>query len=725
MKTVLGIFLVLIITRCVLTQGLHDVCSPELAIVYAVGDNGTILKSNNGGNTYSSVVSGTSTLRSVCGVSFSAWSVGDDGSFSRSTDKGVTWTNQSIAGGVDLTSVFFVDTLTGYIAGANGLVLKCNDGGNSWTSLSSGTGSNLTDIRFINSTTGYLSGENGFFAKTTNAGAMWNAFSLPAQGKVCSFGISGNTIILGLDASRLVISTNAGATWQLKSLDIISMPAIVGIKMASDSSFGLALESGTVWNSTNFGASFTYAKSPMYSRVSSMDGFSLRVYCVSPDHKAVLKSDNLTLWSFPTSVTSTMNFELLLNGSSSPVSYNKTFDMNYQKRGTFYVMQAGFLKRTRDFGETWTQMTVLPVNNICQQFMVNMKDSAKMIAVMNTNLFPNDSIKVLRSTNYGVSWQVTYRAPGVDYIGNMMVQDPSHPDTIYMGVKDSVMRSTNWGATWQNIATYPFEDWCDLAVNSLDPKIIYAATNHRPAKIHKSTDGGFNWSMIDFVADTGFSEMPAIALTNLNPNIVLHVQFGGGISGTQTGLKRSYTGGNSWLYNPYSTTTSWAVDIAKDNPELYSHGAVSYTPVYLSSNAGGTFTASPNHYAEQILYYDRANLFVNSHGEISKLVVSYIMPVIGIEQISSTVPEKFMLEQNYPNPFNPETNINFSVPEKSDVKLAVYDVTGREIAVLVNSSLTAGTYKTEWDAASYSSGIYFYRITGSNFTDTKKMILVK
>ncbi|MEO8514229.1 MAG: T9SS type A sorting domain-containing protein [Ignavibacteria bacterium] len=99
--------------------------------------------------------------------------------------------------------------------------------------------------------------------------------------------------------------------------------------------------------------------------------------------------------------------------------------------------------------------------------------------------------------------------------------------------------------------------------------------------------------------------------------------------------------------------------------------------------------------------------------------------LIGIEPINNSIPEKFALLQNYPNPFNPETKINFSVPEKSFVEIKVYDALGRETAVLLNEEVNAGNYDVNFNASSYPSGIYFYRLSTGSFTETKKMVLVK
>jgi Secretion system C-terminal sorting domain len=99
--------------------------------------------------------------------------------------------------------------------------------------------------------------------------------------------------------------------------------------------------------------------------------------------------------------------------------------------------------------------------------------------------------------------------------------------------------------------------------------------------------------------------------------------------------------------------------------------------------------------------------------------------VVSVEVENSEIPETYALSQNYPNPFNPSTQINFSVPEPSMVKITVYDVVGREVEVLVSEVLEAGNYKTSWNASGYSSGIYFYRLQTDNFVQVKKMILMK
>lgn len=88
-------------------------------------------------------------------------------------------------------------------------------------------------------------------------------------------------------------------------------------------------------------------------------------------------------------------------------------------------------------------------------------------------------------------------------------------------------------------------------------------------------------------------------------------------------------------------------------------------------------------------------------------------------------PVSYSLSQNYPNPFNPSTNIKFSVPKSGYVKLTVYDINGKQIAVLVNDVRTAGTHEVSFNAEGLSSGAYFYKLETDGFTDYKKMVLVK
>jgi hypothetical protein len=101
------------------------------------------------------------------------------------------------------------------------------------------------------------------------------------------------------------------------------------------------------------------------------------------------------------------------------------------------------------------------------------------------------------------------------------------------------------------------------------------------------------------------------------------------------------------------------------------------------------------------------------------------LTVTSVAEPASGVPRHFALEQNYPNPFNPTTGIRFQVPGVSQVKLAVYNILGQEVATLVNEVKQPGTHSVQFDASHVPSGFYFYRMTAGNFTSTKSMVVLK
>ncbi|MBS1516242.1 MAG: T9SS type A sorting domain-containing protein [Bacteroidetes bacterium] len=101
---------------------------------------------------------------------------------------------------------------------------------------------------------------------------------------------------------------------------------------------------------------------------------------------------------------------------------------------------------------------------------------------------------------------------------------------------------------------------------------------------------------------------------------------------------------------------------------------------------------------------------------------------VGISEVQGTVvPQDFALMQNYPNPFNPITKIRFSVPagNNSNVNISIYDMTGKLVSQIVNQNLSAGTYEADWNASGFASGVYYYKMTGENFIEVKKMVLMK
>ncbi len=98
---------------------------------------------------------------------------------------------------------------------------------------------------------------------------------------------------------------------------------------------------------------------------------------------------------------------------------------------------------------------------------------------------------------------------------------------------------------------------------------------------------------------------------------------------------------------------------------------------------------------------------------------------INLNQNTNAKQGNYYVIQNYPNPFNPTTNIKFAIQKAGLVKIIVYDIMGKEIEMILNDELQAGTHETQWNASKFSSGIYFYKIQSGDYTETKRMTLIK
>jgi hypothetical protein len=123
--------------------------------------------------------------------------------------------------------------------------------------------------------------------------------------------------------------------------------------------------------------------------------------------------------------------------------------------------------------------------------------------------------------------------------------------------------------------------------------------------------------------------------------------------------------------------------------------------------------------------YDSLKTWSTYKGNSARTGTQFADKLVGISSNNQNIPDRFYLEQNYPNPFNPSTVINYSLSENSNVTLKVFDITGKEIATIVNGFQNAGHHSVTFDAVNLSSGIYFYKLTGNGFTDVKSMMVLR
>jgi len=242
-----------------------------------------------------------------------------------------------------------------------------------------------------------------------------------------------------------------------------------------------------------------------------------------------------------------------------------------------------------------------------------------------------------------------------------------------------------------------------IYINYLDS----VGTRDRDVKIVKSTNGGLNWSApIRVNDDPAGKEQFFTWLTIDQVTGYLYCVFYDrrNYTNTQTDvyLARSTDGGTSWINERISSSpfTPTAGTFFGDYNNISAHnGMVRPIWIRLVSGTLSVWTAVIN------------------------------FPV-GVEPVSTEIPSAFALKQNYPNPFNPVTRIDFDVPaigsnDSKDITIKIFDVNGKEAAVIVNGKLSPGSYKYEWDASSYPSGVYFYQLSSGSYSVTKKMILTK
>jgi hypothetical protein len=316
---------------------------------------------------------------------------------------------------------------------------------------------------------------------------------------------------------------------------------------------------------------------------------------------------------------------------------------------------------------------------------------------------------VIKSTDNGVSWA----SAGNGGLTNVNISSLLVNGTVLLaGTNGSgVFRSTNNGANFTSVST-------SLPANSQVKKLsLYGTTVFaalRYSGVYKTTDNGNNW----IPANIGFPP------STMNINTVIssgNLLFAGG-----TGLYVSSNGGNQWVLDtaglPLNTYFQTLFAIG-NSVYTGSNGSGIYKQTYNGTTLSSWTSFSVGFYPRtdvRDIIYKSPNLYAGIWGQ-----GVWRTPITGIENISSVTPDKFSLHQNYPNPFNPVTNISFDISKSGNVKLIIYDISGKEIAVLLNDILTPGSYKINWDASGLSSGVYFYKLQSGDFSEIKKMTLIK
>lgn len=302
-------------------------------------------------------------------------------------------------------------------------------------------------------------------------------------------------------------------------------------------------------------------------------------------------------------------------------------------------------------------------------------------------LWNNSGAFVYRSTNYGTNWVKTNASAFPGDVADMSVSRYSGGNSVVYASLASGGKLRVWDAgAW-------FDRGTGLGTNTVrhvEPHMSNISTGYAlmnglttGQKIYKTTNRGVNWTNIS-------GDMPNVGMSAMIPHPTDDTKL---YVGTEMGCYRSTNSGTNW--HRWNNAMANATQVSEMG--------------YIDSIAtNGKFYVVAATYGRSIYYRE----------------ISGDDP-IGISGNQSGIPEHYSLSQNYPNPFNPVTKIKFALPSSDNVKLEVFDLLGRNVATLINGEMKAGNHVMEFNASSFSSGIYFYRITTSKLVDTKKMILVK
>ena len=184
-------------------------------------------------------------------------------------------------------------------------------------------------------------------------------------------------------------------------------------------------------------------------------------------------------------------------------------------------------------------------------------------------------------------------------------------------------------------------------------------------------------------------------------------------------------GGEVWEIGQTEEISWSAVNVYNIKIELSTNNGSTWSSIVESTQNTGTYSwlvSAPDSSDQCLIKITN----VDDETVIDESDGTFIIDLAtGVEEIDNSIPKEFALDQNYPNPFNPVTNIKYRLPESAHVTIKVYDLIGREVALLVNEVKQPGIYQVSFDGENLASGVYFYRMTSDNFTAVRKLNLLK
>jgi photosystem II stability/assembly factor-like uncharacterized protein len=339
--------------------------------------------------------------------------------------------------------------------------------------------------------------------------------------------------------------------------------------------------------------------------------------------------------------------------------------------------------------------------------------------------------RIYNTTDGGFNWELQFwdgtKTEQMSYIemfdslnGIAMGKPPADKPALFL-------KTTNGGIDWisQNdsslISLPSFEGWRTVDFVDINTGYFFPRGGS-PNKLYKTITSGKNWEVFN---DT----IVCSILKAYDENIFLcqrtHPFYNSGF------IYRTLDAGNNWEFQILDNMgQGYDIEYIPGNPSgvWLTTGALSF-----SSDTGKTWVEefrSENSVFSDIVFTDENYGWIledfDPDFQIYRTTNGGFGGIVSVDDNSKDLRlEKFILKQNYPNPFNPTTIIKYQTPELSYVTIIVYDVLGNEIAILVNEEKPAGEYEVGFDGTGLTSGIYFYQLRAGDYTETKKMILLR
>ncbi len=713
------------------SNNLYSITRASTSVYFAAGASGTILTSTNAGINWSSQQSAPHDLKSISTIAFYGWACGSMGTLVKTSNWGVNWTIVSLGTSVNLNCIFFPDINTGWIAGNGGLILKSSNGGINWSMQQSGTASDLKSIYFIGQLTGWACGNNGTILNTTNGGENWNITNITGEDfNTISFSYQEAGITAGNNGKIFVrrisdtlfynsvfFSPNNTSTWLHgrgifdQDLRIANTPGFqwpVGSGKFAIFTAGLSI--GAKVNGSLRMAMASYKGEYYPGYVADSSGYKVgrtddrfRFYKVS-------RGDNMN------NNPSWLNWGIMVPFGAPFVDVNHSgyYEPAIDTPGVRGASQTIFICLTDGFSGTHTigegfgggtaplyaevHMTAWGYDSPGYQDMQFIKWD---VINKSTSSWDSTRISIISDPDLGFSDD--------DYIGCDTIRNLGY---CYNGDNDDNGGQYSYGI---NPPAVGFKLLNCLVNPALTLKsFCYFTCISCQTPVCETDPNGEPYNAYNFMRGVKKDGTPWV-IPNTNPPQVTKFCFSGDPE-SNTGWTE--TGGCIWNCGG-SLTGEFHTRPPGDRRMI-----INMVDGNLVVHPGDTQKVQ----ITQLIARGTSN--VNSVTKLKQLsdVAQKLCDsgfVIGISSISSNIPGNFKLYQNYPNPFNPVTNIKYEIAYRTNVKIIIYDINGREVKTLVNEIQNPGIYDADWDGSKYSSGVYFYKIETEKFSESRKMVLLK